>query len=76
MGFRATLNFQKFKVALNPMYRTQEDCVGNLTIGTSSCCEITTQKQSCCYCVKHYENEQECLFGFKTSRRSRVVSET
>ena len=21
MGFRATLNFQKFKVALNPMYR-------------------------------------------------------
>ena len=22
MGFRATLNFRKFKVALNPMYRT------------------------------------------------------
>jgi len=22
MGFRATLNFQKFKVALNPMYRS------------------------------------------------------
>ena len=22
MGFRATLNFRKFRVALNPMYRT------------------------------------------------------
>ena len=24
MGFRATLNFRKFKVALNPMYRTNQ----------------------------------------------------
>ena len=32
MGFRATLNFQKFKVALNPMYRIALNVSLNLSI--------------------------------------------
>ena len=32
MGFRATLNFRKFKVALNPMYRIALNVLLNLSI--------------------------------------------
>ena len=32
MGFRATLNFRKFKVALNPMYRIALNVSLNLSI--------------------------------------------
>ena len=32
MGFRATLNFQKFKVALSPMYRIALNVSLNLSI--------------------------------------------
>ena len=32
MGFRATLNFRKFKVALNPMYRTLGILITTMTL--------------------------------------------
>ena len=35
MGFRATLNFRKFKVALNPMYRIALNVSFNLSIYNS-----------------------------------------
>jgi len=40
MGFRATLNFRKFKVALNPMYR--------IFLNFAKSCQKLPKVASCC----------------------------
>ena len=48
MGFRATLNFRKFKVALNPMYRIfltfAKSCVLSCLLNVDNCCGASEQQ--------------------------------